>query len=160
MVPVPVFLPIGSEHKFNGVVDIVQGKAFIDGKVADIPADMADLVEESRMALMESVAESDDDLLEKYFEAGELTDEELSKGIKSAIIAGKVIPAFACSATQNIAVDEVINAIVEYLPSPADTNELAIVEGDEEKTIVVSEDGNLVAFIFRFNLSSISNLKA
>ncbi len=149
MVPVPVFLPIGSEHKFNGVVDIVQGKAFIDGKVADIPADMADLVEESRMSLMESVAESDDDLLEKYFEAGELTDEELSKGIKSAIIAGTVIPAFVCSATQNIAVEEVLNAIVEYLPSPAEMNEIVVMDGDEEKIIVASENSDLVAFVFK-----------
>nr|HPR17040.1 GTP-binding protein [Candidatus Cloacimonadota bacterium] len=62
LTPVPILLPIGSEHKFNGVVDIVKGKAFIDGQAADIPAELSDLVEENRMALMESVAESDDEL--------------------------------------------------------------------------------------------------
>jgi elongation factor G len=149
LVPVPVLFPIGSEHKFNGVVDIVKGKAFIEGKATDIPADMADVVEESRMALMEYVAESDDELLEKYFEVGELTDDELSSGIKKAIASGKVIPAFACSATNNVAVEELMDAIVEYLPSPADMNEKLVMEGDAEKTITLSENGELVAFIFK-----------
>jgi len=149
IVPVPLLFPVGSEHKFNGVVDIVKGKAFIEGNEADIPADLADAVEESRMALMESVAESDDDLLEKYFEAGELTDEELANGIKKAIIAGSVIPVFACSATHNVAVNDIMNAIIEYLPSPADMNNIEVMEGEVEKTIAVSEDGDLVAFVFK-----------
>jgi elongation factor G len=146
--PVPVMMPIGSEHKFNGVIDIVKGQAFIDGKVAEIPADMAELVAENRMALMEAVAESDDDLLEKYFEVGELTDEELSEGIKTAINAGSVVPVFACSATNNIAVNEVMDAIVNYLPSPADVK-FTVMEGDEMKEIVPSESGDVCAFVFK-----------
>ncbi len=147
--PVPIFLPIGSEHRFEGIVDIVKGKAFINNKAADIPADMADKVEESRLALMEAVAESDDALLEKYFEAGELTDEELSSGIKSAITSGTLIPVFACSATSNIAVNDVMNAISDYLPSPADKNEMIVEEKGEEKTITTSTNGDLCAYVFK-----------
>jgi elongation factor G len=147
--PVPVFLPVGSEHRFSGVVDIVKNKAFIEGKEADIPADMADLVEESRMALMEAVAESDDDLLEKYFEEGELTDAELSSGIKTAIIKGSLYPVFPCAATKNVAVNELLDAIIEYLPSPADMNEITVLDGGEQKQITLSENGDTIAYIFK-----------
>ena len=147
--PVPIFLPIGSEHRFEGIVDIVKGKAFIKDKVADIPANMADQVEESRLALMEAVAESDDDLLEKYFEVGKLSDEELSSGIKSAITAGTLIPVFACSATSNIAVNDIMNAISDYLPSPADKNKITVEEKGEEKTITTSTNGDLCAYVFK-----------
>ena len=147
--PVPIFLPIGSEHRFEGIVDIVKGKAFIKDKVADIPANMADQVEESRLALMEAVAESDDDLLEKYFEVGKLSDEELSSGIKSAITAETLIPVFACSATSNIAVNDIMNAISDYLPSPADKNKITVEEKGEEKTITTSTNGDLCAYVFK-----------
>ncbi|MCF7793601.1 MAG: elongation factor G [Candidatus Cloacimonetes bacterium] len=146
--PVPIMIPIGREHKFNGVVDIVQGKAFIEGKAAEIPADLADTVEEARMSLMESVAESDDALLEKYFEEGELTDEEMANGIQNAINAGTLVPVFACSATHNIAVNEVMDAIVRYLPAP-DQMKLTVLEGDAEKKIALDENGELFAFVFK-----------
>ncbi len=146
--PVPILIPIGREHKFSGVVDIVQGKAFIEGKPAEIPAEMSDLVEESRMNLMESVAESDDALLEKYFENGELSDEEMANGIQKAIIAGSLVPVFACSATHNIAVNEMIDAIVTYLPSPQGMS-LSVQEGDAEKQVVMDENGKLFAFVFK-----------
>jgi len=147
--PVPILVPIGSEHRFEGVVDIIKGKAYIGGKPAEIPANMSDAVEESRMSLMEAVAESDDELLEKYFEAGELTNEELSAGIKKAVMSGKVIPAFACSATSNIAVDEIMSAIIEYLPSAYEKNELTIFNKGEKETIKTSEDGELFAYVFK-----------
>jgi elongation factor G len=148
IMPVPILLPIGHEHSFSGVVDIVKGKAFDKGNVIDIPADMADLVEENRMALMESVAESDDELLEKYFEVGELSDEELSGGMKKAILAGTLIPVFTCSATHNVAVNEVLDAIVEYLPSPADMK-IEILEDENLVELDPTEDGNVCAFVFK-----------
>ncbi len=147
--PVPLFIPIGSEHRFEGIVDIIKGKAFVKGQPAEIPADVADSVEESRMSLMEAVAESDDELLEKYFEAGELTNEELSRGIKKAILKGTIIPAFACSATTNVGVDALMNAIIEYLPSPAEKKELTIFNDGKEETIENKEDGELVAYVFK-----------
>ncbi len=149
MIPVPIFLPIGSEHRFEGIVDIVKGKAFVNNKAADIPAELSDQVQESRLALMEAVAESDDELLEKYFEVGELSDEELSAGIKSAISAGTLIPVFACSATGNIAVNDMMNAIVDYLPSPAERNQIAVEEKGEIKTAATSADGDLCAYVFK-----------
>jgi len=147
--PVPIIIPIGTEHRFEGVVDIVQGKAFIKDKVAEIPAEMKDFVEESRLALMESVAESDDELLEKYFEVGELTDEEIRRGIKIGIGNGTMIPAFAVSATHNVAVNELMSAIVEYLPSAADKNEIEVLKDNKETIVKAAVDGELVAYVFK-----------
>ena len=147
--PTPILIPIGSEHRFEGVIDIAKGIAFKNGKEIEIPADMNDQVEESRMELMEAVAESDDDLLEKYFEAGLLSKEEMAKGLKSAIINGKLIPAFATSATHDIGVIDLMNAIVEYLPSPADRNEIEILKNNKSEIIKLSEDGNLFAYVFK-----------
>ena len=147
--PTPILIPIGTEHKFEGVIDIAQGKAFKNGKEIDIPANMADQVEESKMELMEAVAESDDALLEKYFEVGELTKEEMTTGLKNAIVQGKLMPAFATSATHDIGVIDLMDAIVEYLPSPADRNELQVIENKEEKIIKLSETGDLFAYVFK-----------
>ncbi|MDP8201739.1 MAG: elongation factor G [Candidatus Tenebribacter burtonii] len=147
--PTPILIPIGSEHKFEGVVDIAQGKAFKNGKEIEVPADMVDQVEESKMELMEAVAESDDILLEKYFEVGELTKEEMTTGLKNAIVQGKLMPAFATSATHDIGVNDLMDAIVEYLPSPADRNELQVIEKKEEKIIQLNEDGDLFAYVFK-----------
>jgi len=147
--PTPILIPIGSEHKFEGVVDIAQGKAFKNGKEIEVPADMVDRVEESKMELMEAVAESDDILLEKYFEVGELTKEEMTTGLKNAIVQGKLMPAFATSATHDIGVNDLMDAIVEYLPSPADRNELQVIEKKEEKIIQLNEDGDLFAYVFK-----------
>jgi len=147
--PTPILIPIGSEHKFEGVIDIAQGKAFKNGKEIDIPANMADQVEESKMELMEAVAESDDALLEKYFEVGELTEDEMSAGLKNAIIQGKLMPAFATSATHDVGVNDLMNAIVEYLPSPADRREFHVIENQEKKIIKLSESGDLFAYVFK-----------
>ncbi len=147
--PTPILIPIGSEHKFSGVIDIAQGKAFKNGEEIEIPADMTDQVEESKMELMEAVAESNDELLEKYFEVGELTKEEMTTGLKSAISQGKLTPAFATSATHDVGVTELMDAIIEYLPSPADRNELQVIENKEEKIIKLDEAGDLFAYIFK-----------
>jgi len=149
LMPVPIFIPIGSEHRFEGVIDIIKGKAFINGKTADIPVNMTELVQESKLSLMESVAESDDELLEKYFEAGELSDKELADGIKSAIVKGTLIPVFACSGTKDIAVNELMDAFVEYLPSPEDKNEVSIVKNDKIEILKVDQTGEPAAYIFK-----------
>ena len=145
----PVMVPVGKESGFSGVVDIVKNKAYINGQAADIPGDIADLVEEYRMKLMEAVAEADDALLEKYFEEGELTDEEIMTGLKSGIISGAVIPVFATSAGKNIGINELTQAVVDYLPSPADKKEITLVKGEETKTVTADADGDLVAYIFK-----------
>ncbi len=149
IIPAPLIIPIGKENTFNGVVDIVKGKAFVDGKVTAIPDDMADFVEESRMKLMEAVAEADDTLLEKYFEEGELTDEELASGIKVGINKGIVVPVFATSATKDVGVETLLDAIIDYLPSPADRPEVPADFNGEIKKIKASADGELYAYIFK-----------
>jgi len=147
--PTPILIPIGSEHKFSGVIDIAKGKAFKNGQEIEIPANMTDQVEERKMELMEAVAESNDDLLEKYFEVGELTKEEMTIGLKSAISQGKLTPAFATSATHDIGVTDLMDAIVEYLPSPADRNEIQVIQNNEEKIIQLSDTGDLFAYVFK-----------
>jgi elongation factor G len=124
---VPIQLPIGEEKSFKGVVDLVTKKAFVfqtdgSGKFAEgeIPADMAGAVAEAREALIEMVAEVDEALMEKFFEAGTLTDDELVAGLRSATLAAKIFPLACASATLNIGIPQLLDAIVAYLPSPAE----------------------------------------
>src|SRR6266404_1204987 len=124
---IPIQLPIGEEKNFRGVVDLVTKKAFTyqtdeSGKFTEgpVPADMAAALGTAREALIEMVAENDEKLMEKFFEAGTLTDEELVAGLRAATIAGKVFPLVCTSATLNIGVPQLLDAIGSYLPSPAD----------------------------------------
>jgi len=147
---VPIYFPIGSEGTFSGIVDIIKNLAFANGKKIDIPADMADEIEEMRSELMEAVAESDDELLEKFFEEGELSDEELMKGLKKAILAGSIVPAFPVSAVEEIALDELLEAFVNYFPSPEDKGEVTIQKEDGEmESIAVNPDGEIIGYVFK-----------
>ncbi len=147
--PVPMFLPIGAENKFEGVIDVVKGKAYIKGNPADIPADMVDAVEEAKMALTEAVAETDDELLEKYFEEGELSQEELLTGVKKGIKDGTIFPVFATSASENVGIVELMNAINEYFPSPEDKSEVPIEVDGKIETLQASPDGKLFGYVFK-----------
>lgn len=123
----PIQIPIGSEASFNGIVDILQQKAFTfkDGKMTeiDIPADLQDQVQEYRDALMESAAEGDDELLMKYLEGEELTPEEIISGFKKGVKEGKIFPVLAGSALNNIGIQPLMNALVEFLPSPLELSD-------------------------------------
>ena len=121
--PVVLYLPIGAEDSFRGVVDIVAGKAllFAEGgkvSVAEIPADMADEAQSLRENLMEYVAETQDELLEKFLEEGELTDEELTTGLAAAVRSGQIAPVCACASLTNLGSAVILDAIVGLLPSP------------------------------------------
>jgi len=121
--PVILYLPIGAEDAFKGVVDILANKAllFTEGgkaEVAEIPADLADEAASLRESLMESVAETDDELIEKFLEEGTLTDEELQGGLVAAVKAAKVAPVCACAALGNKGSSVVLDALVNLLPSP------------------------------------------
>ena len=127
--PFPLHLPIGTEQDFRGIVDLLHLKAFVtsgDGKgtEAPIPDDMSKLVEEYRGQLIEAAAESDDSLLEKYLDAGTLNEEEIQRGLREGILAGKVAPVLCCSATKLLGVRTLMSTIAELLP-PA--------EGDPSK---------------------------
>src|SRR5580765_6202767 len=124
---IPVQLPIGDEKSFKGVVDLVTKKAYTfetneSGKFSEgpVPAAMTAAVDTAREALIEMVAEVDEKLMEKFFEAGTLTDEELVAGLRSATIGAKIFPLICTSALANIGVPQLLDAIVNWLPSPAD----------------------------------------
>ena len=119
----PLQLPIGSEDKFTGVVDLLTHKAYTwaNGKVspAEIPADMADQITSMRESLIESVAEMDDALMEKYFDEGTLPDEDVAKGLEIGLRTGKVVPVLCGSAMKMVGVDTLLDFIVSSVPSPA-----------------------------------------
>src|SRR5437762_6315882 len=124
---IPIQLPIGEEKRFRGVVDLISKKAFSfqtdeSGKFSEgsVPGDMTAAVDAAREALIEMVAENDEKLMEKFFEAGTLTDDELISGLRGATLAGKLFPLVCTSALLNIGVPQLLDAIVAYLPSPAD----------------------------------------
>jgi elongation factor G len=124
---IPIQLPIGSESDFLGLVDLVKMRAYIytndqgtDIKEEDVPADMQELVEEYRTKLIEAVAETDDDLMTKYFEGEELTEEEIRTALRKGTIAGTIVPMLCGSAFKNKGVQLLLDAVVDYLPAPPD----------------------------------------
>ncbi|GAC1512043.1 MAG: elongation factor G [Candidatus Dormibacteraceae bacterium] len=122
--PFPLHLPIGAEHDFRGIVDLLHLKAFVtspDGKGSEVPIpdDMQKLVEQYRGQLIEAAAESDDSLLEKYLDAGTLSEEEIQRGLREGILEGKVAPVVCCSATKLLGVRTLLSTIAELMPPPA-----------------------------------------
>jgi elongation factor G len=124
---IPVQLPIGEEKNFTGVVDLVAMKAWTSaadgsGKAteAPVPPAMADEASTAREQLIEMVAEADDALMERFFEAGTLTQDELLEGLRKAVIAGKVAPLLCASGIANVGTAPLLDALVGYVPSPAD----------------------------------------
>ncbi|HKC19512.1 MAG TPA: elongation factor G [Candidatus Dormibacteraeota bacterium] len=121
--PFPLHLPIGAEHEFRGVVDLLHLKAFVtaeDGKGSEVPIpdDMKARVDEFRGQLIEAAAESDDSLLEKYLDAGTLNEDEIQRGLRQGILDGKVAPVLCCSATKLLGVRTLMSTIAELMPPP------------------------------------------
>lgn len=145
----PVLIPMGKEANFKGVIDVVKGKAIIDGKLADVPAEFADELEEAKQILMEAVAETDEALLDKFFESMELSEEELSNGLKNALAKASIIPAFCCSSNTGVGVTALMDAIVEYLPSPEAKKEIHVLEDKKDKSIICAPNGDLLAYVFK-----------
>ncbi|GAA4417992.1 elongation factor G [Georgenia halophila] len=128
-VPLVMQLPIGSENDFQGVIDLVTMKALTwRGEVAlgaefeteDIPAELLERAEQYRTALLEKVAEADEELLEKYLGGEELTVAEIKKGVRALTVTGEAYPVFCGSAFKNKGVQPVLDAVIDYLPSPLD----------------------------------------
>ncbi len=125
--PVVIQLPIGSEDKFKGVIDLVEMKALywegdetVAPEVREIPADMKDAAETAREAMVEKVVETDDALLHRYLEEHHITPDELRRALRAATIATKVVPVLTGAALRNKGVQPLLDAIVQYLPSPLD----------------------------------------
>ena len=148
---IKVQLPWGERGDFKGVIDLIGQKAYeSEGKTAvDIPAELADAVEEARMELIEAAAEGDDALLEKYFETGELSDEELVRGLKKTVIDGAYIPVFVAATGNEIAVGPLLDGMIQLLPSPAEIAPVIAqgIGGDEELT--ASDVGPLAAYVWK-----------
>jgi elongation factor G len=127
--PLPIQLPIGSESSFVGVVDLVYNRALTwrgdtkmgeDYAIEDVPEDMLVQVEEYRQRLLETVAESDEELLEKFFGGEELTPEEIKGAIRKMVVSGEIYPVLCGSAFKNKGVQPMLDAVLDYLPSPLD----------------------------------------
>ncbi|WP_448573703.1 elongation factor G [Trichothermofontia sp.] len=124
---VAVQLPIGAESDFQGLIDLVQMRAYIytndvgtDIQETDIPADMQELADEYRVKLIEAVAEADDDLMEKYLGEEEISLEEIKAALRKGTIAGTIVPVLCGSAFKNKGVQRLLDAVIDYLPSPLD----------------------------------------
>ncbi len=125
--PIALQIPIGAEDNFRGIIDLVTNEALIytddlgtTSEKTAIPEELADLAAEYREKLVEAVAESDEDLMMKYLEGEELTEDELKKGIRKATIAVKMIPVLCGSAFKNKGVQPLLDAVVDYMPAPVD----------------------------------------
>ncbi|MDI3339095.1 MAG: elongation factor G [Sphaerobacter sp.] len=151
---VPVQLPIGAEKQFTGVIDLLSRQAyqFGDGKDGtltpiDIPAALADAVEAQRTALVEKICESDEELTLRYLEDDEITVDELRQGLKAGIAAGTLVPVFVGAATACKAVTLLLDAIVDYFPSPAGTT--ARDAAGNEVALTPDPAGPLAAVVFK-----------
>jgi elongation factor G len=154
---IPVQLPIGEERSFRGVVDLVSQKAYLyqpdgSGKMTEaaIPADMADATATARESLIEMVAEADESLMEKFFEAGTLTQEQLVAGLRSATATAKVFPLLCTSSSLNVGIQPLLDAIVGFVPSPAERPVRALdSKTGEPIERPFSENGASSAFVWK-----------
>ena len=153
---IPIQLPIGEERSFRGVVDLVTRKAYVfqtdeSGKFTEsaVPGDMATAVDAAREALIEMVAEADERLMEKFFDAGTLTDDELLGGLRGATAAGKLFPLVCTSGLLNIGAQPLLDAILDYLPSPLDRPFKGVDAGGAEVRQKADDKGPAAAFVWK-----------
>ena len=154
---VPIQLPIGSEDTFKGIIDLVENIAYVyyddlgkDVRKEEIPEDMKDKAEEYRMALMESVAETDEELMMKYLEGEELTEAEIKGAIRKATIANDMVPVLCGTSYRNKGVQKLLDAVVDYMPSPVDIPAIkGINEDGEEVESPSSDDVPFAALAFK-----------
>ena len=144
---VPIQLPIGAEDTFKGIVDLIKMRAFIHkddlGKVieeTDIPEDMKELAEEYRGKLLEAAAEQDDELMMKYLDGGELTEDEIHAALRKGTIANEIVPVCCGSSYKNKGVQELLDAIVAYMPSPLDIPDIKGVDKDGNEVVRKTSD--------------------
>jgi elongation factor G len=158
--PVPIQLPVGAEDQFKGVVDLVEMKALIwrdetlgaEYDVVDIPADLEAKAREYREQMIEAVSEHDDKLFEKYVEGKPLSNEEIRAGIRKATIALKIFPVICGTAFKNKGVQSMLDAVVDYLPSPLDVPPVEGVAVDDPNTVLTrkaSDSEPFAALVFK-----------
>jgi elongation factor G len=154
---VPIQLPIGSEAELVGIIDLVKMKAYIykdeigkDIEEIDIPADLVELANDWHGKLLESVADSDDDLMEKYLEGEELTEDEVRSGLRKGTLSGKIVPMTCGSAFKNKGVQLLLDAVIDYLPAPSDVKPVSgLLPNGEEATREAKDDAPMSALAFK-----------
>ena len=153
-------MTIGSEDEFRGVVDLVKMKAIIWNEedqgmtftYEDVPSDLQDLCEEMREYMVEAAAEANEELMDKYLEEGELSEEEIKAGIRARTLANEIIPVFGGSAFKNKGVQAVLDAVIEYMPSPREVKAIEGVLDDAAETVATREaddDAPFAALAFK-----------
>jgi elongation factor G len=158
--PVPMQIAIGAEEDFKGVVDLITMKAIYWNEedqgatyeTKDVPAELMDLAEEKRESMVEAAAEANDDLMEKYLEGGELTNDEIKEGIRTRCIGNEIIPMFCGSAFKNKGVQAALDAIIMYMPSPLDVDAIEGILDDKDETRVprkADDDEPFAALAFK-----------
>ncbi|WDC83134.1 elongation factor G [Caloramator sp. mosi_1] len=156
--PVPIQIPIGKEDTFKGVIDLIANEALIytddlgtTSEHTQIPEELKDLAEEYRTNLIEAVAESDEELMMKYLDGEEFTIEEIKAGLRKATIAGEIVPVCCGSSYKNKGVQPLLDAVVEFLPSPVDIPSVKGVNPDsgEEDERHASDEEPLSALAFK-----------
>ena len=154
---VPIQLPVGAEDNFQGIVDLIKMRAFIqDDKLGehivetDIPEDMKEEAETWRANMIEAVADQDEELMMKYLDGEELTAEEIKRGLRAGTLANKIVPVTCGSSYKNKGVQELLDAIVDYMPSPLDIPHIKGETLDGEETEAkTSDDAPFAALAFK-----------
>ena len=152
--PVPVVVPIGAEDTFEGVVDLLEMKAIIwdvasqgmKFDYAEIPADLADTVEEWRSNMVEAAAESSEELMDKYLEEGDLSREDIVAGLRARTLAGEIQPMLCGTAFKNKGVQRMLDAVIEFLPAPNDVDAIKGVLDDKAETEATRESSDDAPF--------------
>ena len=154
---IPIQLPIGEEKAFRGVIDLVSMKAWTypndaSGKATEgeVPSELAADAQRAREALIEMVAEADDALMEKFFDAGTLTQEDLVSGLKRGVAAGRIFPVVCTSATTNLGIQPLLDTIISYVQPPAERPFNAKNQnGQEDVTVAATDSGPAAAFVWK-----------
>jgi elongation factor G len=161
--PLIMTLPIGAENTFKGIVHLLEMKAYVWGSdelgakfdvLDEIPEDMKKQVEEYRHKLVEKIAETDDALLEKYLNNQEISEDELKQALRKAVIAYKLVPIFAGSSLRNKGVQPLLDAVIDYLPSPLDVGEVIgkNPKTDAEEKRIPENDASLSGLAFKIQI--------
>lgn len=156
-VAIPIEIPIGEEKNFKGVIDLVTNKAYSypldgSGKFSEgpIPADLAETAGQARERLIELVAESDDKLMEHFFESGTLSDGDLIAGLRQGVAEGKIVPVLVTAATANAAVKQLLDHIVALIPSPLQRKPVEAMDAKSQPAgVKIDPDGPAAAFVFK-----------
>ncbi len=151
--PVPIVIPIGAEENFKGVVDLIKMKAIVWDEAsqgmkftyADIPADLVDTAKEWREKMLEAAAESNEELMNKYLEEGDLSEKDVKAGLRQRTLAGEIQPMLCGSAFKNKGVQAMLDAVIELMPSPVDIPPVKGMDDNEKEVLRKADDGEKFA---------------